>query len=62
MHVDHCFEALRIALMCFGDTTPLLIREDPDAPAGARADFDTHHKCRNFDKLEEWIDTNWVVY
>ncbi|KUJ15076.1 uncharacterized protein LY89DRAFT_589180 [Mollisia scopiformis] len=62
MHVDHCFEALRISLQCFGDVTPLFIREDPDAPAGARADFDTHHKCRNFEKLEEWIDTKWVVY
>ncbi|KAJ4397178.1 hypothetical protein N0V93_001402 [Gnomoniopsis smithogilvyi] len=59
IHVDHCFEALRIALMCWGDVTPLLVRLG--GAAGARADFETHHKCRNFDKLEDWIEENWTV-
>ncbi|KAL9612137.1 MAG: hypothetical protein Q9167_003253 [Letrouitia subvulpina] len=59
MHVDHCIESLRIALQCWGDVTPLLIRLG--GPAGAKADFNTHHKCRNFDKIEEWIDNNWTV-
>ena len=59
MHVDHCIESLRIALQCWGDVTPLLMRLG--GPAGARADFNTHHKCRNFDKLEDWIDNNWTV-
>lgn len=59
MHVDHCIESLRIALMCWGDVTPLLIRLG--GPAGAKADFNTHHRCRNFDKLENWIDNNWTV-
>ncbi|KAE9980044.1 hypothetical protein BLS_009226 [Venturia inaequalis] len=59
MHVDHCIESLRIALMCWGDVTPLLIRLG--GPAGAKADFNTHHRCRNFDKLEDWIDNNWTV-
>lgn len=59
MHVDHCIESIRIALMCWGDVTPLLIRMG--GPAGAKADFNTHHRCRNFDKLENWIDNNWTV-
>ena len=59
MHVDHCIESLRIALQCWGDVTPLLIRLG--GPIGFRADFNTHHRCRNFDKLEDWIDNNWTV-
>jgi hypothetical protein len=60
MHVDHCIEALRLALMCHGDMTPLLVAKDPNEPIGRRADFDTHHKCRNFTKLQEWTRANGV--
>ncbi|KAK1982133.1 hypothetical protein LZ30DRAFT_656227 [Colletotrichum cereale] len=59
IHIDHCLEALRISIMCFADVTPLLIRLG--GPAGARADFNTHHKCRDFKKIENWIDNNWTV-
>lgn len=59
MHVDHCLDALRIAIQCYGDVTPLFVRNG--GHAGAKADFDTHHKCRNFDKIEAWIDENWTV-
>ena len=55
MHVDHCIEALRLTLMCHGDTTPYLIEVDPEAPVGARADFSAHHRCRKFDPLVEWM-------
>ncbi|KAF4624246.1 hypothetical protein G7Y89_g13926 [Cudoniella acicularis] len=53
MHADHCIEALRIALMCHGDTTPYLIIEDPEAPLGFLADFSPHHKCVKFDSLNK---------
>ncbi|KAH6649303.1 hypothetical protein F5144DRAFT_588054 [Chaetomium tenue] len=59
LHADHCLEALRISLMCWGDVTPLLVRLG--GPAGARADFETHHKCRDFNKIESWIEENWTV-
>jgi hypothetical protein len=59
MHVDHCIDSLRVALRCFGDVTPLLVKLG--GPAGAKADFNTHHKCRNFEKIENWIDNNWTV-
>ncbi|CZT18450.1 uncharacterized protein RCC_04295 [Ramularia collo-cygni] len=59
MHIDHCIESLRISLMCAGDVTPLLIREG--GPVGSKADFNTHHRCRNFEKLNDWIDNNWSV-
>lgn len=59
MHVDHCLDALRIAIQCFGDVTPVFVRVG--GPAGAKADFNSHHKCRNFNKIEGWIDENWSV-
>ncbi|EFQ24894.1 hypothetical protein CGRA01v4_06855 [Colletotrichum graminicola] len=59
IHVDHCIEALRISLMCFADVTPLFVRLG--GPLGKRADFETHHKCRNFTKIEQWMDENWTV-
>jgi hypothetical protein len=58
MHVDHCIEALRLTLMCHGDTTPLFIMNDSIAPHGIRADFSPHHKCRKFDKLRTWMKKN----
>ncbi|KAH8879266.1 hypothetical protein GQ53DRAFT_855067 [Thozetella sp. PMI_491] len=61
MHVDHCIETLRITLMCHGDVTPILVLSDPTAPLGARADFNTHHKCRNFDKISDWITEHKAV-
>jgi hypothetical protein len=55
MHVDHCVESSRIAIMCHGDVTPLLIQHDPLNPLGDVADFSNHHKCRRYDKLLDWM-------
>ena len=55
MHTDHCIEALRISLMCHGDTTPLFSFEDPSAPLGMRADFSPQRKCRRFQDLHTWM-------
>ena len=60
MHADHCIETLRLALMCHADTTPALSLLDPEAPRGSRADFGPHHKCRSFDKIQNWILENQV--
>ncbi|KAK5661911.1 hypothetical protein OQA88_10020 [Cercophora sp. LCS_1] len=56
MHADHCIETLRLSLFCSADVTPLLIRIDPEATMGDRADFSSHHRCRDFEKIEGWID------
>ncbi|KAI0405639.1 hypothetical protein F4802DRAFT_561352 [Xylaria palmicola] len=53
MHVDHCIEALRLQLVCGADLTPLLI-EVADNDFGQKADFNVHHKCRNWDKVTQW--------
>ena len=58
MHVDHCIEALRLTLMCHGDTTPLLVLDDSSASIGVRADFSAHHKCRKYDNLRTWMVRN----
>ncbi|KAI0147239.1 hypothetical protein GGR57DRAFT_477614 [Xylariaceae sp. FL1272] len=58
MHADHCIEALRIALMCHGDTTPSIGILDPKAPRGQMADFSPLLKCRNFDRIQEWSVEN----
>jgi hypothetical protein len=58
MHVDHCLETLRIGLMCQSDITPLRIIDGPTAPLGSRADFNAHHKCRDFEILREWMEEN----
>jgi hypothetical protein len=58
LNADHCIETLRLAIMCHGDVTPVLIRIEPNAPLGERADFSSHHKCRDFGKLRQWMDDN----
>ncbi|KAI0455260.1 hypothetical protein F5B21DRAFT_503560 [Xylaria acuta] len=58
MHVDHCIEALRLQLMCNADLTPLLIEVDESNDFGQKADFNVHHKCRNWDKVTEWQYAN----
>jgi hypothetical protein len=60
MHVDHCIEALRLSLMCQSDTSPVFLVKDPESSLGERAQFSTHHKCRNFEKIREWAVDNKV--
>jgi hypothetical protein len=61
MHIDHCIETLRIAIMCYGDVSPVLVMEDAKSPIAMKADFNSYHKCRNFDSLRTWLDENWVA-
>jgi hypothetical protein len=53
-HVDHCIDALRIRLMCYADITPFLHKTEPGAELGATPDFNTQHKCRKFENVQEW--------
>ncbi|KAI1157422.1 hypothetical protein F5B18DRAFT_645142 [Nemania serpens] len=57
-HVDHCIEALRLQLMCAADVTPVLVQPDPDL--GVKADFDVHHRCRNWDLITNWQYNNRI--
>lgn len=60
MHVDHCLETLRLSLMCSADVTPLLYVYDKDNVLGHRPDFNTHHKCRDFNKIVDFVKENAV--
>lgn len=57
LHNDHCFDYIRNAIMCFGDTTlegqsqtPGL--EDIPGTDGTGA----IHVCRNFDEVSKWAE------
>jgi hypothetical protein len=58
MHADHCIETLRIALMCHSDVTPLLMLNEPSNAFGRKADFNSHHRCRNYDNIKQWVREN----
>lgn len=45
--------------MCSSDVSLLYVQIG--GAAGRRADFASHHKCRDFRKIERWIDENWTV-
>jgi hypothetical protein len=62
MHTDHCIEALRLAIMCTGDTSPSITVINPNAPRGEMADFSPAKKCRKFEKLQEWSVENQANY
>lgn len=60
MHVDHCIETLRLSLMCYSDITPVLLLDDDDPSSPGTADFNVHHKCRNFEKIVDYVEDNAV--
>jgi hypothetical protein len=62
LHVDHCIEALRIALMCTADVTPILLSIDPAEPLGASPDFETLHRCRNINSLLDWATSEGLLF
>ncbi|KAG1813502.1 uncharacterized protein BJ212DRAFT_1365326, partial [Suillus subaureus] len=55
IHLDHCIEMLRQNLMCRGDVTMLTYDwvKGLDRPL---PDFNTPHRCRNFEKILNWVD------
>jgi len=44
--------------MCTSDITPYLQMYDNKTKSGVTPDFNTQHKCRNFDKIHEWAEKN----
>lgn len=55
-HVDHCVETLRLSLMCYGDVTPMLLLTPDGTLNSSIADFDVHHKCRDFESIRDFVD------
>lgn len=55
-HVSHCLDIVRQQLMCQPDTGLLgQVWWNQDAPT-AFVDFNTEHKCKNFDAIRKWAE------
>ncbi|KAG2059409.1 hypothetical protein BDR06DRAFT_724979 [Suillus hirtellus] len=58
-HLDHCIEMLRQNIMCRADTTMIswywVQGETTPYP-----NFNTRHRCRNFDKIWDWSIKNSI--
>ena len=52
---------IRQDMMCAADTTPYLVLQDETAPVGLRADFSVHRKCRDFEKIQQWMVDNTAI-
>ncbi|KAF2170055.1 hypothetical protein M409DRAFT_19664 [Zasmidium cellare ATCC 36951] len=54
IHLDHCIEMLRQVLMCNADAGVLTMNwvESHSQPY---PNFNTWHKCRNFDSVMDWV-------
>ncbi|KAN0103283.1 protein of unknown function (DUF3328) domain containing protein [Hyaloscypha variabilis] len=53
-HISHCLDIIRQQLMCTPDTGLLgQVWWDKAAPK-AFVDFNTEHKCKNYDAIKEW--------
>jgi hypothetical protein len=54
--IAHCLDIVRQQLMCNPDTGLLgQVWWDPAAPK-AFVDFNTEHKCKNFDAIRQWAE------
>lgn len=56
MHISHCLDILRQQLMCqvdIGVLGQVWIRPDDPIPY---VDFNTEHKCRDFDAIKQWAE------
>ncbi|GCB21438.1 naringenin,2-oxoglutarate 3-dioxygenase [Aspergillus awamori] len=57
-HVTHCLDIIRQQLMCTVDVGVLgQVWVHPDHPEPF-VDFNTEHKCRNFEEIRDWAQRN----
>ncbi|KAG0698829.1 hypothetical protein DFH29DRAFT_809852, partial [Suillus ampliporus] len=59
VHLSHCIKMLRQIIMCRGDMTMITY----DWVKGAQdpfPNFNIPHRCRNFEKVLEWVDEHRV--
>lgn len=58
VHVSHCLDILRQQLMCTVDVGVLgQVWWNPQQPS-AYPDFNTRHKCRNFEGVRKWAEAH----
>ncbi|KAL1629125.1 hypothetical protein SLS56_005568 [Neofusicoccum ribis] len=61
-HVSHCLDIIRQQLMCTVDTGVLgqVWFQPSSAPLEAFVDFNTRHKCRNYDAIRAWAEERQI--
>ncbi|KAF2424211.1 hypothetical protein EJ08DRAFT_700807 [Tothia fuscella] len=57
-HAGHCLNIIRQQLMCGADTS--IFGQWWVKDIGAWVDFNTQHKCKNFDDIRTWVEQNQV--
>ncbi|KAF2683932.1 hypothetical protein K458DRAFT_442974 [Lentithecium fluviatile CBS 122367] len=60
-HLDHCIEILRMNLMCLSDVNVFTFHDVPGRK-GPWPDYESHHVCRDFDKIKQWANDNAMPY
>lgn len=59
-HLAHCLDIVRQQLICQPDTGLLgQVWWNPSAPT-AFVDFNTEHKCKNFDAIRQWAEERQI--
>ncbi|KAH8598700.1 hypothetical protein B0O99DRAFT_505716 [Bisporella sp. PMI_857] len=59
-HVSHCLDIIRQQLICQPDTGLLgQVWWNPSSPT-AFVDFNTEHKCKNFDAIRQWAEERQI--
>ncbi|KAG2744072.1 hypothetical protein P692DRAFT_20744630 [Suillus brevipes Sb2] len=59
-HLDHCIEMLRQDIMCRSDAT-MLTYDWVEGLQNPVPDFNILHRCRNFEKILDWVDKHRVI-
>ncbi|KAG1856588.1 hypothetical protein C8R48DRAFT_299319 [Suillus tomentosus] len=60
IHLDHCIEMLRQNIMCRADVT-MLTYDWVEGVKDPFPNFRIPHRCRNFEKVLDWVDAHRVV-
>ncbi|KAE8406716.1 hypothetical protein BDV37DRAFT_280674 [Aspergillus pseudonomiae] len=60
MHIDHCIDQLRQAIMCSADLTPVTLQPVIQLREGRRylillGETERTHTCRDFETIKQWV-------
>jgi Mycotoxin biosynthesis protein UstYa len=56
-HINHCYDALRQAIICRADDTPLYVPLDTFFAGDGQ-----QRRCRNWNTLQEWVIQHTACY
>jgi len=60
LHIDHCINAIREALMCSSDVTPITFHYVSDEDHHVFPNLAATHTCRDFDAIKDWAKTRQI--